>query len=65
MDVRVKAEIFPLQVKFFDLLEHARTVVDNALKEEGKEKTDGYEDGIRMVAELIARRLSRRGVRIA
>lgn len=64
MDVCVKAQIFPLQVKFVDLVATAREEVDIALKEEGKEKTAGYEDGVRMIAERMARRLRKKGVKV-
>lgn len=65
MDVCVKAQIFPLQMEFATLLASAREEVDLALKEEGKEKTDDYEIGVRAIAERIARRLRMRGVHVA
>jgi len=65
MDVCVKAQIFPLQVEFATLLAAAREEVDLALKEEGKEKTDGYEIGVQAIAERMARRLRKKGVHVA
>lgn len=65
MDVRVKAQAFPLQVKYAELLAAAREEVDIALKEEGKEKTDGYEIGVKALADRMARRLCKMGVQVA
>lgn len=63
-DVRVKMQMLPHQVEFDELLAAAREEVDLALKEEGKEKTDDYEIGVRAIAERMARRLRKKGVKV-
>jgi len=63
-DVCVKTQILPRQVEFTILLAAAREEVDLALKEEGKEKTDGYEIGVWAIAERMARRLRKKGVKV-
>lgn len=63
-DVRMKTMALPRVVPFSEILDTAREEVDAVLKEEGKEKTDSYEEGVRMLAERLAWKLCKRGVKI-